>query len=80
MRIYGTLCLVIRYFYSMYRQPTVTKVSHNEARRRSLIPLGTKKLGVCGRMPGDPDDQIDFTKETNTIGKVIGGIPMFEEV
>ena len=40
----------------------------NEDIRKDLVPLGTKKLGVCGRMPGAPKDQIDFTKEGNTIG------------
>ena len=31
--------------------------------------MGKKKLGFCGRMPGDSEDQIDFTKEANTIGR-----------
>ena len=40
----------------------------NVTNKRELVPLGKKKLGVCGRMPGDPQDQIDFTKEGNTVG------------
>ena len=54
---------------SIIRLLKITKDVHNDTGKRSLIPLGMKKLGVCGRMPGDPGDQIDFTKEGNTIGK-----------
>ena len=41
----------------------------SSARIQGSIPLGKKKLGFCGRMPGDSEDQIDFTKEANTIGR-----------
>ena len=41
----------------------------NATQKKNLVPLGKKKLGTCGRMPGDPYDQIDFTKERNTVGK-----------
>ena len=41
----------------------------SNARFQGLVPLGEKKLGFCGRMPGDSQDQIDFTKEANTIGR-----------
>ena len=40
-----------------------------EKKKRDIVPLGKKRLGYCGRMPGDPKDQIDFTKEGNTVGK-----------
>ena len=44
-------------------------MKENATQKKNLVPLGKKKLGTCGRMPGDPNDQIDFTKERNTVGK-----------
>ena len=41
----------------------------NATKKKDLVPLGKKKLGTCGRLPGDPKDQIDFTKEKNSVGK-----------
>ena len=53
------------------RHMIIPKKIRNETKTRYLVPLGKKYLGVCGRMPGDPKDQIDFTKEGNTIGTTL---------
>lgn len=56
-------------FNCLNRQLLLTNDSKlNGIKRKELVPLGKKKLGVCGRMPGDPHDQIDFTVEGNTVG------------
>ena len=49
--------------------PYLKDEKSSSARTQGSIPLGKKKLGFCGRMPGDSEDQIDFTKEANTIGR-----------
>ena len=49
--------------------PYLKDEKFKSARFQGSIPLGKKKLGFCGRMPGDSEDQIDFTKEANTIGR-----------
>ena len=49
--------------------PYLKDEKSNNAINQGSIPLGKKKLGLCGRMPGDSEDQIDFTKEANTIGR-----------
>ena len=49
--------------------PYLKDEKSSSVRFQGSIPLGEKKLGSCGRMPGDSEDQIDFTKEANTIGR-----------
>ena len=63
-----SLCSIIKDTQNIFINRSLI-LKENATQKKNLVPLGKKKLGTCGRMPGDPNDQIDFTKERNTVGK-----------